>query len=234
MIIGNATLVAGSFLKPAGRLAITGSATIHLGAGAALAFADSVPSTGPAARWHLTGDFVSGASLRFGTTGGGLAPSQFARITRTGFASFSLDAGGYLVGTPLTGYPAWKPVNAPSGTPSDDFDNDGVANGIEYILGGTSTTNDLAKLPTVSAPGGNIVFTFIRDQASIDGVTALVIEVGENLVDWPDSYSVPNTAIANNPGLTVQKSTPATGKDTVTLVIPMSATGKFACLKVTP
>ena len=130
--------------------------------------------------------------------------------------------------------PTWKLLNAPSGTPSDDFDNDGVANGIEYILGGTAATNDLAKLPAATTDGGIMIFTFIRDQASIDGTTSVTIEVGENLVDWPDMHPVPDTAVSNNPGLSVEKNVPAAGKDTVTLVVPLSASPKFARLKATP
>ena len=77
-----------------------------------------------------------------------------------------------------------------------------------------------------------MVFTFTRDQDSIDGVTQLSIEVGGNLVDWPDTYDVPGTAVSNNPGLTVQKNVPAAGVDTVTLVVPSAAAPKFARLRV--
>lgn len=77
-----------------------------------------------------------------------------------------------------------------------------------------------------------MIFTFIRDQASIDGVTALSIEVSGNLVDWPVTYPVPGTAISNNPGLTVEKNIPSPGVDTVTLVVPVTASHKFARLRV--
>jgi autotransporter-associated beta strand protein len=232
ILLASATLDAATFTDTLGALNVTGSATIHLGTGAALSFANSSPADWSGGTLHLTGEFVSGASLRFGTGSNGLTPSQLAAITRTGFSSFSLDSQGYLIGTPLTGYPAWKLVNAPTGTPADDFDNDGVPNGIEYLLGGTAATHDLAKLPTATTAGGNMVFTFVRDQASIDSSTTVAIQVGENLVDWPDIHPVPGTAVSNTPGLTVQKNVPATGQDTITLVVPLSATPKFARLQV--
>jgi autotransporter-associated beta strand protein len=232
ILLGNATLNAATFTDALGTLDVTGAATLRLGSGAALSFANSSEMGWSGGTLNLTGEFVSGASLRFGTNSSGLTPGQLAAITRTGFTSFSLDSQGYLVGTPLTGYPAWKLLNAPTGTPIDDFDNDGVANGIEYILGGSAATNDLARLPAVSTQGGNMMFTFIRDQASIDGVTELFIEVGENLVLWPDTYPVPGTAVSNTPGLTVDKNVPSTGLDTVTLVVPLSASPKFARLRV--
>ena len=51
---------------------------------------------------------------------------------------------------PLSGCAAWRAANAPMGTASDDADGDGVANAIEYVLGGTGGTNDRARLPVIS------------------------------------------------------------------------------------
>ena len=88
-------------------------------------------------------------------------------------------------------------------------------------------------MPTVSTSGGNLLFTFKRDQASIDGTTTATVEVGTTLATWPDSYSVPDIAAANNPGITVVKDVP-TGFDTVTLTVPQAPDAKkFAHLKVT-
>ena len=121
----------------------------------------------------------------------------------------------------------------PTGTPADDFDGDGVANGVEYLLGGAASTSDLGKLPTLATSGGNLFFTFTRDPASIDGITTLEIELGTDLIAWPDTYLVPATAVANNPGVTVRKDFPAVGFDTVTLTLPLNPGGKtFARLKV--
>ena len=73
----------------------------------------------------------------------------------------------------------------------------------------------------------------IRDQASIDGSTAVQIEVGTTLANWPDSYTVPDGAAANNPGVTVAKDSPSAGFDTVTLTLVRAPDEtKFARLKV--
>jgi autotransporter-associated beta strand protein len=236
--IGTAALSIGAgFTDTTGTLEITGAATIDLGDGtSALAFANSSGKTWTGTL-SLTGTFVSGASLRFGTTSGGLTATQLARISAAGFNSFSLNSSGYLTATAGVPYATWKTTHAPTtgNNPNADEDGDGAANGIEYLLGGTIGTNDIGKLPHVSSAGGNIIFTFIRDQASIDGITTVEIQVGNSLADWPTSYPVPAIALANNPGLTVVKSSPVAGKDTVTLTLPLSPGGKiFARLRVTP
>ncbi len=133
-------------------------------------------------------------------------------------------------------YTNWASTNAPTGTPEDDFDGDGVENGVEFVLGGDKDTNDLDKLPTgTTTPGGDFVFSFVRDQASIAVGVAVTIEVGTDLASWPDSYSVPDadTAGVVNPGVTVVEDSPGVGSDTVTLTVPKAPdTKKFARLKV--
>jgi hypothetical protein len=101
------------------------------------------------------------------------------------------------------------------------------------VLGGTSLTNDLFKLPTTSISGENILFTFKRDQASINTSTTLTIETGTLLHTWPDSYSVGADTANSSASMTVLKGVPA-GFDTVTLSIPRSPDlQKFIRLHVT-
>ena len=235
IIIGNATLNAATFTDNLGALDITSTAKINLGTGAALAFANSSAIDWTGGSLTITGTFVSGSSLRFGTTNSGLTPAQLALITAAGIPSFALDASGYLIPRPPTGYETWETTNAPTGTAADDFDGDGVANGVEYVLGGTAATKDQGKLPVVSISGGNLIFNFKRDQASIDGTTTLAIQVGTDLSAWPDTYQVPPTATADVPGVTVVKNSPASGTDTITLTVPQAPNSqKFARLRVIP
>jgi autotransporter-associated beta strand protein len=132
-------------------------------------------------------------------------------------------------------YDTWKTTNAPTGNPDDDFDSDGVDNAVEFVLGGTSSTKDLGKLPVVSTDGNDMVFIFQRAQSSIDAKTTTTIEVGTDLLTWPTptAYAVPDGVTTNSPGVTVEKNIPAAGSDKITLRIPKGTDPKkFARLKV--
>jgi autotransporter-associated beta strand protein len=244
--IGDATLDVANFTDTVGTLDLTGPATIHLDADGNIAFANS-----SAIDWtndivgggtlNITGTFVSGSSLRFGNTNAGLTPQQLALITAEGFGPVTLNAAGYLTASAISSYATWAVTNAPitGSNPNADEDGDGVPNGVEYVLGGTIGTNDQANLPALSTSGGNLVFTFQRDQASIDGTTILMIEVGTDLATWtipPSPYAVPIAATGPvNPGVSVVKDSPEPGIDTVTLTLPQTPDSKkFVRLRVTP
>jgi autotransporter-associated beta strand protein len=146
--------------------------------------------------------------------------------------SYITGTGTLTVTTGPAGYAGWAATNAPGQSAGQDYDYDGVSNGVEWVLGGTKDTNDLDKLPQVSTTGGNLVFTFLRDQNSETPDTALRIQVGTNLVDWTDNYAVPNDPVANNPGVTVADH--GGGFDIITLTIPQALDAKkFARLNVT-
>ena len=176
----------------------------------------------------ISGSSVGGAFSNL--SGGRIAAGAGSfLVTNTGN---SITLSDYNSGA-TSGYASWAATNAPTGTAADDFDGDGVTNGVEYVLGGTKLTNDLGKLPKISTSGGDMVFTFYRAQASIDGTTTVNIQVGTTLASWPATYNVPATAVANNPGVTVLKDNPSAGTDKVTLtVIQAPDAKKFARLNV--
>ena len=141
-------------------------------------------------------------------------------------------SGSTTIATVRTPYQAWAATNAPTGTAKDDADGDGVSNAVEYVLGGSKNTNDVAKLPKASTSGGNVLFTFTRDQKSIDGTTTVAFEVSADLATWPSAYTVGADTAHSDSGVTVIKDT-SPGFDTVTLTVPQgSGSGKFARLKV--
>lgn len=129
-------------------------------------------------------------------------------------------------------YDTWAAINAPSGTPDDDFDGDGVPNAIEFVLGGLATTNDLSKLPTVATSATNMTFTFVRDQASVGSGTSTVIEIGSDLATWPATFTVGADTASSSTGVSVTDNN--NGTDTIILTITQAPDDKkFARLKVT-
>jgi autotransporter-associated beta strand protein len=96
--IGNATLDAANFTDTTGTLDVTtATSKINLGTGAALAFADSSGVDWTGGTLNITGTFVSGSSLRFGTSSTGLTSTQLAKISASGFGPFFMNANGYLI-----------------------------------------------------------------------------------------------------------------------------------------
>ncbi len=83
---------------------------------------------------------------------------------------------------PTGGYSTWADANAGGGTPGEDFDNDGVSNGIEYFLGETGssfTANPGVVAGKVTWPnGGNIDHTAYG--------TEFLVQTSSNLSAWAD------------------------------------------------
>jgi fibronectin-binding autotransporter adhesin len=206
-------------------------------------------------------ELASGKTLSFGanatltiTSGGGATTGLYTLVTAPGgigtLPAFNVILPANWTASPPavsgndlvinitsvgSAYGAWKTANAPGSNPQDDTDGDGVPNAVEFVLGGTSATKDLDKLPILATSGGNMTFTFQRAVSSIDPKTVVFIETSTDLVTWnnaPSPYTVPDGAVANSPGVTVVEDT-SSGFDTVTLTLPLVPdVKKFARLKV--
>lgn len=240
-VIGNGTTANSIAKTGAGTLNLTGANTYTgdtIVSGGVLAVdGDALPDSGklvidggkvdPSGAVEVVGTLYFGdvqqAAGTWGASGSGAAHIDDTRFTGSGVVSVTTGAAG--------GYSTWAATNAPTGTAADDHDGDGVPNGVEYLLGGLATTNDIDKLPTLATTGGNVVFTFVRDQDAKTGDVTATIEVGTNLATWPSSYAVPNDPVVANPGVTVVDN--GDGTDTVTLTIPQAPDAKkFARLVV--
>lgn len=167
VIIANATLDAASASETAATLAVTGAATIRLGSGSALAFAASHETEWTGAGLNITGDFVSGSSLRFGSDGNGLTPEQLAVITASGYDNFALNSSGFLtatiVGTPFDIWAGQIADPAMRGR-EDDADGDGFTNIQEYLFG-TSPVAGNGSLVTSAASGGNLTLRWLQRES---------------------------------------------------------------------
>jgi fibronectin-binding autotransporter adhesin len=112
--------------------------------------------------------------------------------------------------------------------PTADPDNDGLDNGIEFVIGSNPTTNTPAgNRPAASVIGGNLVFTFKRsdDSESFD----VFVEHGTTLATWPGQIAIPAGAYSDA-NVTVTNNDP--GLDDVTVSIPIGTDEKkFARLR---
>ena len=194
--IGSATLDAATFTDTTiGSLNVTGTATINLGSGAALAFASSSGVDWTGGTLNVTGT-LGATSLRFGTTNGGLLPAQLALISvnGSGLGTYSLDDSGYLI-APAGGdtYSDWATSNSITGGETGDSDNDGVKNLIEYALVDGGERGVLT--------GNTITFTKRGEPYGSD--LTYVIETSESLGtgSWTDEVTHGPELLLSNPAI---------------------------------
>jgi hypothetical protein len=71
--------------------------------------------------------------------------------------------------TQIAGFSNWKSANATAQTIDLDHDTDGVPNGIEFFLGGTTSTTGYTALPGVSETSGVLSVTWVKS-ATYSGI----------------------------------------------------------------
>ncbi len=176
------------------------------------------------------------------------APIDLAVIF-SAFEGAGVDAGGIVAGegqfsfsgsnlvwtagsVPTNAYDLWSSALA---NPAFDFDSDsdGLDNGLEWILGGEPTQNDVPSvLPVVTGNATTgITLTFTREEDSISETT-LTLEYGNDLSGWtPVVIDQDGGSFANGVEVTINE---GPSPDEVTVIIPASneSGGKlFARLK---
>jgi hypothetical protein len=125
-----------------------------------------------------------------------------ALIPAPGTATYSFS-GGNLVGThtiiaeflaaPL-GFASWATTNTAGANLNDDHDNDGVQNGVEYFLGGTTNTTGFTALPGVVNTSGTLSVTWTK-AATYTGTYGadFVVETSDTLTGtWTTELASPN------------------------------------------
>jgi autotransporter-associated beta strand protein len=215
--------------------------TLSLGNGTANSNLDNTSDVSIAAGATLNLNFTSGpadadtvAKLFLGT--------PVAQVPAGTYNSSHPTYGSYFTGTGSlivtnspgsSAYEQWATVthglSGPNAAFDFDYDNDGIENGLEWILGGDPTTNSSAKAPTPSRnPAGDLVLTFTREETSITGSTLKVL-IGTDLATWPKEATVgPTTSETDANGVTVTINTDAS-PDSITVTIPATnaAAGKI-------
>ncbi len=146
------------------------------------------------------------ANLLYGTNG--IAALTFADVA---------------IGLPSGGYDTWA-----NGAPFEgDANNDGVKNGMAWVLGATDpTVNASALVPALEQEGELWVFEYSRHDESLPPASTQVVQYGSDLAGWTD-ITIPATSSG---AVTIIPGTPA---DHVRVVIPSLGGKMFARLKVT-
>jgi hypothetical protein len=139
-----------------------------------------------------------------------------------------LSVGG-IVASP---YATWESANGISGAgAATDSDNDGISNGIEFVIGGDPSGPDSdsnSLLQPVAMDNDNLIFVFRRTTASASSNP--FVEYSSDLSVWTKAQEG-----VNNVTITVAPAFYGSDIDKVTVVIPrnLAADSKlFARLKV--
>jgi hypothetical protein len=191
--------------------ASAGTVNFALATGAAGYSGNDIPVTLPAARYLRLVIKSNHAGALFDGTGAN--PGATDNRGLTGLSEVRFE------GTPVTSTPfeSWLDGHSLAGAdrdPDADPDDDGTPNLVEFVIGGDPTISDTDKLPQSEVIGGNLKVTFDRPD-SVSGVS-IRFEVGTDLVNWPDVFTVgtsPEVAIDLN----------GAAPDTVTLTLPQAS-----------
>lgn len=138
-------------------------------------------------------------------------------ITETPVLTFSSWMSGFFEGMPG---PAVTGFNA-------DPDRDGLANGLEFVLGGNPAVNDAAGImPAGEKDGGNYVFTFKRTDVS-EATTQQIVQYASNPGVWSDIAISATAGSSGGATYTVAEGSPSAGPDTIVVTIPHAAADRF-------
>ncbi len=171
--------------------------------------ASTITSTGGAGRFSLVlGDFnetISGLTIKTGdtintgsvtggvltvgalTVNGSVMPSGTYTASDSTFVT---GIGSVVVPGAGSPYQIWAAANAGGQSASEDFDHDGVANGLKYFMGAAGTISG-ANPPVVTA-GSVRTVTWPRDPAAT--VSSWKVQVSDDLATWNDVVP-PNASI---------------------------------------
>jgi hypothetical protein len=186
------------------------SSVLSGGAGSvAGSFAFTTPTTAPAAGMASQGvTFTPTDTANYQTA----TTSVNVTVTALSYASWATDpAQGLTAGV--------------NDGPLDDPDHDGVANLLEFTLGGAPMVSSQSVMPKLASLGGNWVFEYDRNDASIAPATIQVVEYGSDLAGWTP-VTIPTTSGG------VVTITDGSSSDHVKVTLPAGGNQVFVRLKV--
>jgi hypothetical protein len=120
-----------------------------------------------------------------------------------------------------------------SASATSDPESDGLANGVEFIVGGNpiASSASASERPVAGVSNGFFTVTFLRDDASETSGVTLTVESGTDLINWPDVFVIGPTTATSSSGVTISEN--GTAPDLITVSIPIGAEQRrFARLNV--
>ena len=132
----------------------------------------------------------------------------------------------------LANYPA---LSGAGDRPNDDPDHDGLANALEWILGGNPMVpDDMHRAPRVAMTQSGLSITFTRSDDS-EAAAACYVAYGTNLATWSEVTVGFVSSGPDSDGVTVAVAENGSAPDEITVTIPASLASQarlFARLKV--
>ncbi len=108
---------------------------------------------------------------------------------------------------------------------TDDVDQDGYNNLMEYMLGGNPAVGNVNIAPTGAKAGGDFLLTFLRnDVALAAGDVVLSLEYGNDLDGWTSVVIPAGDSTVGGVAFDVTDGTP---NDSITATVPTAAATKF-------
>jgi len=147
-----------------------------------------------------------------------------------GGKTYTFDEATGTLTLATAGFDSWiadKGLTGPDAEFDADPDNDGVANGLEFVLGGepnpaTEGSNSLALLPQVSETGGDLIFSFNRKDLS-ENATSLVFQWSADLSFPSPASDVPVGATSSSVdgiSVAITEDVPDAETDTIVITVP--------------
>lgn len=248
LTLTGANTYTGATAVTAGALALEGgshASPITVGNGASLGFTLGSPTVStrpvtfsPGSNVRISGTFISPASYTL-MTAASFSGTPVLESAPPGY-TLVVEGGTVLRLNPpvANGFALWAStpafgLAAADQDPTDDPDNDGILNLVEYALNGHPAVSDPSILPTLNASGSTFVFSYQRLGDSVSDTTQ-IFQYGSDVVGWTDVIVPVASATVGAATITVTNGSPA---DTVSISIPKPApavTGRyFGRLKVT-
>ena len=174
-----------------------------------------------------------------------VAVLNFAGVAQADGTYDSTNSGGLITGSgsirvggeqPTNDVASWAATftasdasftGSPATDPLTDYDNDGLSNLLEYVLGGSPIANQDTAVPTVSQDATHMIFTYNRSDISTATGNDVTIKA-EYAADLSGSWT---EAVNGTASVVIEEDTSA-DPDVVTVKVPLAGTEQFIRLNV--